>query len=562
MADIDWDAVFDAAGQRYNIDPRVLKRLGGHESGNNPNSRPGPATQYSNGEQAQGQMQVLPSTGREMGYDVRDPIQNIFASAAYLRKGLDETGNLPDAVRYYHGGPNRAIWGQEGEKEVRAILGGYQGVRLNPGAQGGGQPQGAVNNVAETVMPWEQPSNRSNNRNTSKMPWEETPTSNETNPRRSFMELLKDKIQPAAPQEVAPAPQTAAEAPASPAAVPAPAASPEPTATVNPLQAGITGAANGALFGYGPQVMGAAASINPLTNETYQQARDRAMARINQAQQQHPYAYTAGDIGGNMLTATVPFAGEGALAGKLAGVGVSYMPLTVARGLIGGAEGALNASSNPNATPGSVAAGAATGAVGSAIAPAILEKVGEGTGWVFDKTTGRLMRLVGGGDRNVGTATSLVGAGAGAAGASGLLGAVPYVGSALDTALGGPLGQALGPVMGATAATDLSGRIASAALKGTNSNAGRGALNALTGRGPQDVNMLQSVAAQPKLRVDALDGLYDQNLAVAAHKIFGKNGKVDPLEVAKLLRNADPHDQLMIKKAFGDRIDALAGSSP
>lgn len=30
---------------------------------------------------------------------------------AYLKEGLAKTGNIQDALQYYHGGPNRKMWG-------------------------------------------------------------------------------------------------------------------------------------------------------------------------------------------------------------------------------------------------------------------------------------------------------------------------------------------------------------------------------------------------------------------------------------------------------------------
>lgn len=51
-------------------------------------------------------MQVLDSTGRELGFDdVSDPKQSIYAGAAYLRKMLDaEDGDYAAAIRDYNGG--------------------------------------------------------------------------------------------------------------------------------------------------------------------------------------------------------------------------------------------------------------------------------------------------------------------------------------------------------------------------------------------------------------------------------------------------------------------------
>lgn len=48
--------------------------------------------------------------------------------AAYLQEGLAKTGNVRDALRYYHGGPDRAQWGPKTNAYANAILsriGGY-----------------------------------------------------------------------------------------------------------------------------------------------------------------------------------------------------------------------------------------------------------------------------------------------------------------------------------------------------------------------------------------------------------------------------------------------------
>lgn len=42
--------------------------------------------------------------------------------AAYLQEGLQQTGNVRDALRYYHGGPNRSMWGPKTDAYANAIL--------------------------------------------------------------------------------------------------------------------------------------------------------------------------------------------------------------------------------------------------------------------------------------------------------------------------------------------------------------------------------------------------------------------------------------------------------
>lgn len=41
----------------------------------------------------------------------------------YLNEGFAKTGNLRDALRYYHGGPNRAQWGPKTNAYADAVLG-------------------------------------------------------------------------------------------------------------------------------------------------------------------------------------------------------------------------------------------------------------------------------------------------------------------------------------------------------------------------------------------------------------------------------------------------------
>jgi len=40
----------------------------------------------------------------------------------YFQEGLQKTGNLPDALRYYHGGPNRSLWGPKTQAYANNVL--------------------------------------------------------------------------------------------------------------------------------------------------------------------------------------------------------------------------------------------------------------------------------------------------------------------------------------------------------------------------------------------------------------------------------------------------------
>lgn len=42
---------------------------------------------------------------------------------AYLQEGLQKTGNVRDALHYYHGGPNRRLWGSKTRSYASKVLG-------------------------------------------------------------------------------------------------------------------------------------------------------------------------------------------------------------------------------------------------------------------------------------------------------------------------------------------------------------------------------------------------------------------------------------------------------
>lgn len=93
----------------------------------------GPQTPYG---QAMGLTQVLPSTGegiaKRLGVPWRpDLMTGTSADAAtyqrgigqaYLDEALSKTGNVRDALRYYHGGPNRKLWGPKTNIYADGIL--------------------------------------------------------------------------------------------------------------------------------------------------------------------------------------------------------------------------------------------------------------------------------------------------------------------------------------------------------------------------------------------------------------------------------------------------------
>ena len=94
----DLDAIFEAAGRRYNIPPNLLKAVARVES----NFRPDVTSRVG----AMGIMQLMPATARYLGVtDPFDPEQNIMGGAKYLREQLDRfDGDVRLALAAYNAG--------------------------------------------------------------------------------------------------------------------------------------------------------------------------------------------------------------------------------------------------------------------------------------------------------------------------------------------------------------------------------------------------------------------------------------------------------------------------
>lgn len=107
-----------AAAEKYQLSPALLDAVARSESGYNA-AAVSPAG-------AIGIMQLMPDTARGLGVDPRDPEQNIFGGAAYLRQQLDRfDGNLDLALAAYNAGSGRVIQygGVPPFKETRAYVG-------------------------------------------------------------------------------------------------------------------------------------------------------------------------------------------------------------------------------------------------------------------------------------------------------------------------------------------------------------------------------------------------------------------------------------------------------
>jgi soluble lytic murein transglycosylase-like protein len=124
MADplAQYDPIFQAAGDEWNVDPLLLKSIAYPESHGNPKAV-SPAG-------AKGLMQIMDSTAKQLGVtNVFDPVENIFAGAKYMSEALDAEKTPEEALLYYHGGPDwRAPdkFGPESRNYVPLVAARYQ----------------------------------------------------------------------------------------------------------------------------------------------------------------------------------------------------------------------------------------------------------------------------------------------------------------------------------------------------------------------------------------------------------------------------------------------------
>ena len=125
MADLSqYDSVFQAAGEEWNVDPTLLKAMATQESGGKANAV--------SPKGAQGLMQITPDTQKYLGVtDPTDPVQSIYGAAKYMSEALDKEGSPEGALLYYHGGPGwRQAYGPESRAYVPAVTAHY--VALKP----------------------------------------------------------------------------------------------------------------------------------------------------------------------------------------------------------------------------------------------------------------------------------------------------------------------------------------------------------------------------------------------------------------------------------------------
>ncbi|MCO1396424.1 lytic transglycosylase domain-containing protein [Burkholderia cenocepacia] len=136
MSAADFDPIFQAAGQQFNVDPALLKGIATVESNFNPAARSDAG--------AIGLMQMLPTTAKALGVDPTDPAQSIYGAAKLMQENMARYGgNVEQAVAAYHGGTNQANWGPKTQAYVGKVANAFGQIKQSGGYAPSPAAQGA-----------------------------------------------------------------------------------------------------------------------------------------------------------------------------------------------------------------------------------------------------------------------------------------------------------------------------------------------------------------------------------------------------------------------------------
>lgn len=123
MSVSDYSQIYQDAGQKYGVDPSLLMAQGQVESGGDPNivSDAG----------ATGIAQLMPSTAKSLGVtDRTDPKQSIDAQARLMAENINRYGDIPTALKAYHGGTDQSNWGPITSAYPAKVLKNYKGTQM------------------------------------------------------------------------------------------------------------------------------------------------------------------------------------------------------------------------------------------------------------------------------------------------------------------------------------------------------------------------------------------------------------------------------------------------
>lgn len=109
-----WDDLIQSAGQKYNVDPRLIASVVQVESGGNPKA-------YNSEYGATGLTQIIPDTAKRLGVDPKTPERAIEGAAKLLDENLRRYGNAEQAILAYHGGTDQSNWGPKTQDYLRKI---------------------------------------------------------------------------------------------------------------------------------------------------------------------------------------------------------------------------------------------------------------------------------------------------------------------------------------------------------------------------------------------------------------------------------------------------------
>lgn len=145
MVNNAYDDEFDAAGQKYNVDPQLAKTVFHMESSGGVNTGP---SIPGDPDSPIGPMQMRPSTAKSLGVDPKNIHQAIDGATRYLAQGLNATQSPDGALRFYYGGPDQSNWGGKTDSYAAKGAALYPAMALKSSSAAGQAPNTEAQPVA------------------------------------------------------------------------------------------------------------------------------------------------------------------------------------------------------------------------------------------------------------------------------------------------------------------------------------------------------------------------------------------------------------------------------